>query len=360
MRPKISICLPNLNTRPFLDERFRTIFNQSFGDWELLVYDSYSNDGSWEYISKVVADEPRARAWQGPREGTPGSWSACIRQARGEYVYVATSDDTMAPDCLEKLHEALDARPECELAHCRLRAIDQRGAIREDLCDWWAEGAVFGASSSDLLQVPHVRLAPFDGLLHLLGETPYVSVTQLLIRRTLFDRVGLFESRWGSVGDFAWNMRAALVANTVHVPDTWGGWRCHPSQATAAALLGTDAHEAKLEAMMDDAIAAMTPMLPQSVVRGLPAWRAEARELREFERRLGDRRTPSREAFVLWRALTGSGAARTHTMSSLRRRPFTDLVTRWLDTAGLGPMLRVLPTPAGAPMIPTRELACRE
>ena len=35
MNPKVSICVPNLNTRPFLAERFETIFNQSFQDWEL-------------------------------------------------------------------------------------------------------------------------------------------------------------------------------------------------------------------------------------------------------------------------------------------------------------------------------------
>jgi len=103
MVPKVSICVPNLNTRPFLPERFRTIQEQTLQDWELLIYDSYSEDGAWTYIQDFVAAEPRARCWQGPREGTPGSWSACIREAQGEYVYIATSDDTMAPDCLEKL-----------------------------------------------------------------------------------------------------------------------------------------------------------------------------------------------------------------------------------------------------------------
>ena len=78
-----------------------------------------------------------------------------------------------------------------------------------------------------------MRRAPFDGLLHLRGRAVYTSITQLLIRRSLFDRIGHFDSRWGSVGDFNWNMRAGLVTNTVHVPDTWGGWRIHASQATA-------------------------------------------------------------------------------------------------------------------------------
>ena len=81
MTPKVSICVPNLNTRPFLPERFQTIQAQSLNDWELLVYDSHSTDGAWEVHLRAGSGEPRMRAWQGPREGTPGSWSPCVAQA---------------------------------------------------------------------------------------------------------------------------------------------------------------------------------------------------------------------------------------------------------------------------------------
>src|SRR5207244_64894 len=82
--PKVSICVPNLNTLAFLPERFETIFAQTFQDWELLIYDSYSTDGAWEYITELAARDRRIRAWQGPREGTPGSWTPCVREASGE------------------------------------------------------------------------------------------------------------------------------------------------------------------------------------------------------------------------------------------------------------------------------------
>src|SRR5207302_9066095 len=132
---------------------------------------------------------------------------------------------------------ALDANPDCDLAHCNLRMFDTHGD--ELASTWWLKCSVFARSSAELLQQQHVRRAPFDGLLHLLGDTVYTSITQLLIRRSLFSRIGLFESRWGSLGDFNWNMRAGLLANAVHVPDTWGGWRQHTAQATAAARFGS-------------------------------------------------------------------------------------------------------------------------
>ena len=88
------------------------------------------------------------------------------------------------------------------------------------------------------------------------------SITQLLIRRSLFDRIGYFNSRWGSVGDFKWNMRAGLVTNTVHVPDTWAGWRIHASQATARNDFMSAAHARKIDEMIDDAIERSRALLP--------------------------------------------------------------------------------------------------
>jgi GT2 family glycosyltransferase len=130
----------------------------------------------------------------------------------------------MPPDCLEVLAAALDAHPDCDVAHCPLRPIDEYGHELTGLLEWWRHAA-FVQNSGALASRMHVRRAPFDGLLHLLGGSVYVSITQLLIRRSLFDRIGWFESTWGSVGDFNWSMRAGLVANTVHVPQTW---RLHP------------------------------------------------------------------------------------------------------------------------------------
>lgn len=340
MEPIVSICVPNLNTLPFLAERFETIFNQSYQDWELLVYDSYSNDGSWEYITQLAAGNPRMRIWQGPREGTPGSWTPCVREAVGKYVYVATSDDTMPPDCLEKLVAALEAHPECDVAHCKLRAIDENG---RDMEDWWSTGSTFARSSGELLQRPHIRRAPFDGLLHLLNAPVYISITQLLIRRSLFDRIGLFKSQWGSVGDFNWNMRAGLVANTVHVPDTWGGWRCHSGQATSDAALGSAEHSKKIQNMIEDAIASCEKTIAPRLRKPL----ARTREFGAFLSEVASRDSLlQRRAFVIRHMLAGSAAARAYLRvkaGSSETRPWPEsaanLVRSWLEDAGIGKIL---------------------
>jgi glycosyltransferase involved in cell wall biosynthesis len=230
MNPKVSICVPNLNTRPFLPERFETIFNQTFQDWELIVYDSYSDDGAWEYIQQLAASEPRMRISQGPREGTPGSWNPCIIQALGEYVYIATSDDTMSPDCLEKMVAALDQHPDCGLAHCCLTFIDDksRPILTGQTWQTWSTTLFFGEWNKK----HHLRPQGHDTVMALGLKTAYYSITQILVRRSLFAEVGLFEKQWGPFGDLEWQMRATLITKTVHIPEFLATWRIHPQQAS--------------------------------------------------------------------------------------------------------------------------------
>jgi GT2 family glycosyltransferase len=342
-QPRVSICLPNLNNQNYLEERLETIYAQSFGKWELIVSDNYSEDGAWELFQTQARNDPRVRIAQAPREGMYPNWNNCIRQAKGEFIYIATSDDTMSPDCLEKLVAALDSHPECELAHCALKAIDEHGRI-SDMQEWWSRRSPFALSSGELLHCPHIRRAPFDGLLHLLGTSVYTSMTQLLIRRSLFDRIGFFPSRWGSVGDFNWSMRAGLVANTVHVPDTWGGWRLHASQATAHAGLFSDEHRRRIEEMIEDALTNCAKFLAPNAEPALD----KGRDLRLFLREIARYTHPLQRRFFLLRSLlTGSLPAREHLRSKMPgQRPWSErgpaLVQHWLETTGIGPVLTPL------------------
>jgi glycosyltransferase involved in cell wall biosynthesis len=316
VQPIVSICVPNLNTLPFLPERFDTIFGQTLKDWELLVYDGYSNDGAWEYICGLTNQDSRIKAWQGPRQGTPGSWTPCVQAAQGKYVYIATSDDTMPPDCLETLVNALENHPECDVAHCNLRVIDEHG---RDGLTWWSEASMFSVSSGELISHPHIRKAPYDGMLHLLGEPVYISITQLLIRRSLFDRIGFFESKWGAVGDFHWCMKAGLAGNTIHVPQTWGGWRVHGTQATAGARVGSPDHAAKVDGMIEDAIARSEECVSPSVRKLLAGkWSVEAAEIRSLIKDIARcDGSLERRALVMRRLLSGSRAARVYLKARL-------------------------------------------
>lgn len=337
--PRVSVCLPNLNNRAFLEERLETILNQSFSDWELVIFDNHSEDGAWEFFQQAARSDERIRIQQAPRQGMYANWNNCIKAARGDYVYIATSDDIMAPDCLEKLVAALDAHPDCDLAHCNLREIDENG---QDCRDWWTRESLFALSSGELLHQKHIRRPPFDGLLHLCGDSVYTSITQLLIRRSIFAQVGLFESRWGSLGDFNWNMRAASVAKTIHVPETWGGWRRHSAQATAHAGIGGSQHLAQTDEMIEHALSGVEPSLSlQWNKQAIFRLARQTHDLRHFIADLRARTTTwSRRRFIMQRLLSGSWAARWHLRMRVKARlgmeePVTKVILQWLKEQGI-------------------------
>lgn len=247
---RVSILLPNLNNRPYLEERIQTIRYQTFSEWELIIGDSYSDDGAWEYFQNWAKIDSRIKIYQVPRQGIYAGWNDCIRLAGGEYVYIAPGDDTMHPRCLEIMVDILDRYPCCDLAHCKLRIVDKSGKRHPCLCwDKFDSTVYFG----NLINRQHIRFAPHDGLLYCGVKSVYTSITQLLIRRRLFDRIGLFLTHFGSVADFEWGMRAALVANTVHIPQYLATWRVHPNQQTHLGSLQSVKHISNLLEMMGHA-----------------------------------------------------------------------------------------------------------
>lgn len=227
--PKVSILLPNLNNRPFLDERMRSIQGQTFSDWELVVVDSYSDDGAWEFFQEWAGRDKRIRLFQSRLRGIYPNWNRCLELAQGEYVLIAPSDDTMERNFLEYMVRALDENSDCDLAHCKLRIIDENGGPSRALS--WEQ--LFSTKYfGEWIDRPHIRRAPHDGILYCGVRTVYTSITQLLIRRRLFDRIGMFSTRFGPAADFEWGMRASLLASTVHVPHYLAAWRVHQGQNT--------------------------------------------------------------------------------------------------------------------------------
>jgi glycosyltransferase involved in cell wall biosynthesis len=225
-QPLISICLPSLNGRAFLKERLETIFAQTIKDWELIVCDSYSVDGSWEFFQKFK-DDPRVHLHQVPREGIYPGWNECLRRANGRYVYIATSDDTMVPQCLEKLVTPLEHNPGISVAVCDYQTIDDEGRPLPMPQENSPRGFL-----GECLHRPCVRSRLSEFLLHCCFHTVWVTMTAVLFRRSLLERTGVFRTDVGVQADLAWALRATLLTDIAWVPGQLATWRRHSHQAT--------------------------------------------------------------------------------------------------------------------------------
>jgi glycosyltransferase involved in cell wall biosynthesis len=127
--PKVTVILPNYNHQDYIEERIESILNQDFRDFELIILDDASIDKSPENIRKFLTDS-RIKEFV-INEQNSGStfiqWEKGLQRAKGEYIWIAESDDIADQRFLTELIAILDNDPNVGVAFCPSIWIDEKG-----------------------------------------------------------------------------------------------------------------------------------------------------------------------------------------------------------------------------------------
>ncbi|MBN1456796.1 MAG: glycosyltransferase [Sedimentisphaerales bacterium] len=124
MTPKVSICIPTYNREVFLNKTIESIIAQTYKDYEIVVVDDGSTDGTAEMIKKK--GYPVRYFWQ-ENSGDAAARNKLIEVARGQYISFLDSDDLLPPDAVEKMVDALPDNNENVIVYGPYIAIDQFG-----------------------------------------------------------------------------------------------------------------------------------------------------------------------------------------------------------------------------------------
>lgn len=126
---RVSVVVPSYNNASFIEATMDSILASSFRDFELVVADQSSTDGTWELLQRYRS-EPRVRLL---RTRTGGgalqNWERVTAAAHGELLKLVCGDDIIYPDCLRQQVEAMDANPSVVLVAARRDLIDAGGDI---------------------------------------------------------------------------------------------------------------------------------------------------------------------------------------------------------------------------------------
>lgn len=126
--PRISIGLPIFNGEKFVAEAIESIRAQTCSDWELVISDNGSSDGSEEICRGFAALDPRVRYYREPRNrGAAWNFNRAFALARGKYFSWLAHDDLVAPGFLEATSRALDEHPDAVLSMPRVGVINESG-----------------------------------------------------------------------------------------------------------------------------------------------------------------------------------------------------------------------------------------
>ena len=127
----VSVLMATYNTEiPMLKEAVDSILNQTFRDFEFLIVDDGSTNGSDAYL-KSIADERVRILWNPKNIGVTKSLNIALKEAKGKYVARMDADDLSLPERFAKQVAFMDARPDVILCGTRIAMIDEDGNITQ-------------------------------------------------------------------------------------------------------------------------------------------------------------------------------------------------------------------------------------
>lgn len=168
--PAVSVVVATYNYGRFLAGALDSALSQTFLDFEVIVIDDGSTDDTAVVIAPYL-DNPRVRYEHTDHLGQPGAKNTGIRLARGRYVAFLDADDLWLPTKLEKQIPLFAADPDLGVVYCRRRWIDEEGR-----------------------ELDRRERQPHRGdVLAPIFWRPFVCFSSTVVRRAVFDDVGLFD-----------------------------------------------------------------------------------------------------------------------------------------------------------------------
>lgn len=180
--PAVSVVLPVHNGAPHVAEAIGSLTGQSFPDFELVICDDGSDDGTPGIVRSLADSDPRIRVERRQaKSGVASAMNWAVRQARAELVAIAHADDLSHPDRLERQVALMAGTPDCVLT-----------GAPADALDWYGKRA----HPPNLWPLTHPRaFAPF-------------AHSSVMLRRRAFDAAGGYRSDrdyWEDL-DLYWRM----------------------------------------------------------------------------------------------------------------------------------------------------------
>ncbi|MCW0215351.1 MAG: glycosyltransferase family 2 protein [Pseudonocardia sp.] len=126
--PTVSVCIPVYNGETYLAETIRSVLDQTYGDFELVLLDNNCSDRSPEIMRSFT--DPRIRIERNTETfPQPRNWNICVGHTRAPLVKMLCADDLLHPRCLELQVQPLLDDPGLAVVACRRHMIDEQSRV---------------------------------------------------------------------------------------------------------------------------------------------------------------------------------------------------------------------------------------
>jgi glycosyltransferase involved in cell wall biosynthesis len=226
----VSVVIPVYNAERFVAEAVDSVLGQTYTQWELLLVDDGSTDGSPTIARRYAeSDSARIRYLEHPghrNAGVCSSRNLGARHSQGEYVAILDADDIWLPDKLQQQVELMEAYPEAGLIYGHSIYFDDGGGRN-------TERVPLLAPPGKLYRPPELLKLTYP-----LGAAGAPCPSEFLMRYELLGEIGGFEEAFDRHADY--EDQAFLAKVYLHTPvfvagTCWDKYRCHELSCTGRA-----------------------------------------------------------------------------------------------------------------------------
>jgi len=218
---KLSVLVPVYNRELYISQAIDSILNQNFADFELIVLNDGSTDGTEKIIKSY--NDPRIRYYYQNNSGEYPTTNRLFGLVGCEYVTWVHSDDTLPQGSLKARVEALDGNPAVDLVHGDIIKVDSAGE----------QTAFLPATDDDAAAVLRHYCLPERERTR---QQYFVHHLTFMFRWQLIDQAGPFDETLPFGGDLDWTMRMLNVAKIKRVPTVLYNYRRHGGTVSNEAL----------------------------------------------------------------------------------------------------------------------------
>ncbi len=275
--PLVSVITIFFNSEKFIQEAVESVFAQTYYNWELILVDDGSTDESTQIVKRYASmhlGKVRYFEHDGRKNlGMSASRNLGIRNSNGRYIAFLDSDDVWFPKKLKEQVSILESTPNAGMIYGTSQYWHSWTGNPEDLGrDFISK---LPLEPDTLVEPPKLALVSYP-----LGKGFAPCPSDLLVRREVFDRVGVFEEEFrGMYEDQAFLAKIYLKEHVYLSNECWDRYRIHPNSCVAVS---------KEEGQYDQARISFLKWLERYLIteglKGTEVWKALQDGLKPYEK----------------------------------------------------------------------------
>lgn len=228
MNIQVSVIIPNYNHEPYLNERIDSVLNQTFQDFEIIILDDNSTDNSvkiietyknQEKVSNIVVNSINSGS-------TFKQWQKGLELAKGNFIWIAESDDAAEPDFLEKMLSPLLADSEVGLVFCQCYKYNKNGNSSATWINYFEDINYYNWEHNFIEEGENFVLNA------MILKNPIINASGVVFRRSIVDRYDLLKTNMTINGDWLFYIKFLVHCKVAFISKPLNYFRNHSNNGS--------------------------------------------------------------------------------------------------------------------------------